>query len=68
MTKRETEIERRRAELLARSAQLREDIARTGARHQCPYLACCRIDALEAGRAIFELPVDQLLEALHPVT
>lgn len=31
MTKRETEIERRRAELLARSAQLREDIARTGA-------------------------------------
>jgi len=31
MTKRESETERRRAQLLARSARLREDIARTGA-------------------------------------
>jgi hypothetical protein len=31
MTKRETEIDRRRAELLARSAQLREEISRSGA-------------------------------------
>jgi hypothetical protein len=31
MTKRESETERRRAQLLARSARLREDIVRTGA-------------------------------------
>ena len=31
MTKRESETERRRAQLLARSARLREDIARTSA-------------------------------------
>ena len=49
---------------LERAARL-EAFRRTGARHEGPRLASGGIDTLEAGGAILELPVDQLLEPPH---
>jgi hypothetical protein len=51
-----------------RSPDSTVDVARTCPGHQRPALAGCWIDAFEARLAIFETAVDQLLEALHPIT